>query len=118
MAYYKDARGGWPQPAGVAPSWRGWPQGIIGPSPGYRVSALSRLSGCGACGGLAAEDDPYEPLPPPPEDEPWPVPPEDTAVVEATKVAKAAEMAAAGRSSSGAIVLVGVAALGLLLLLR
>lgn len=58
MGYFKDAQGDWmTQPAGMVPSWRGWPQGPVGPSASYRMPPLTKMSGCGACGGLAADDE-------------------------------------------------------------
>jgi len=57
MAYFKDAQGDWmTQPAGMVPSWRGWARGPIGPSASYRMPPLTKMSGCGACGGLGQEE--------------------------------------------------------------
>jgi hypothetical protein len=126
MAYFKDAQGDWmTQPAGMVPSWRGWPQGLIGPSASYRMPPLTKMSGCGACGGLGQEEsdtdydvgtiDPVtgqvnENLPP--VEQEGKITPE-----ESEQLAKQAAAQAAKPGGMGTILLLGLGAVGLFLLL-
>ena len=127
MAYFKDAQGDWmTQPAGMVPSWRGWARGPIGPSASYRMPPLTKMSGCGACGGLGQEEsdtdydvgtiDPVtgqvnENLPPVEQEG-------KITPAESEQLAKqAAAQAAVKPGGMGTILLLGLGAVGLFLLL-